>query len=70
MFAALIAFFYYARLGWLGLLGVIVTGILLLYQHSIVKKDDLSRVNAAFFTTNAFVSLILFLTGLGDLLIR
>jgi len=70
MFAALIAFFYYARLGWLGLVGVIATGALLVYQHSIVKKDDLSRVNAAFFTTNAFVSLILFLTGFGDLLIR
>jgi 4-hydroxybenzoate polyprenyltransferase len=70
MFAALIAFFYVARLGWLGLVGVIATGVLLIYQHSIVKKDDLSRVNAAFFTTNAFVSLILFLTGFGDLLIR
>ena len=70
MFAALIAFFYFARLGWLGLVGVIATGALLIYQHSIVKKDDLSRVNAAFFTTNAFVSLILFLTGFGDLLIR
>src|SRR5581483_8991057 len=53
MFAALLGFFYYARLGLIGMLGVAVTGLLLIYQHSIVKKDDLSRLNAAFFTTNA-----------------
>jgi 4-hydroxybenzoate polyprenyltransferase len=42
--------------------GVIATGILLIYQHRLVKADDLSRLNAAFFTTNAFVSVILCLT--------
>lgn len=69
MFAALVAFFHYAKLGWVGMIGVIATGLLLIYQHSIVKKDDLSRLNAAFFTTNAFVSLILFITAFGDLLL-
>lgn len=62
MFASLLAFFWAAHLGWLGLIGVIATGALLIYQHSIVKATDLSRLNAAFFTTNAFVSLILFVT--------
>ena len=69
MFAALVTFFYYARLGWVGALGLSATGALLIYQHSIVKKDDLSRLNAAFFTTNAFVSVILFATAFGDLLL-
>lgn len=66
MFAALIAFFMTARLGWLGLTGVLLTGALLVYQHRLVKPNDLSRLNAAFFTTNAFVSVILFVTMAGD----
>ncbi|HEY6332123.1 MAG TPA: UbiA-like polyprenyltransferase [Blastocatellia bacterium] len=70
MFAVLVAFFYAAQLGWIGLIGVVLTGILLVYQHSLVKADDLSRMNAAFFTTNAFVSVILFVTMASDVLIR
>jgi 4-hydroxybenzoate polyprenyltransferase len=66
MFATLVVFFALAHLNWLGLLGVIMTGALLVYQHSIVKASDLSRLNAAFFTTNAFVSVILFVTIAGD----
>ena len=46
----------------LALVGVIATGALLIYQHTLVRADDLSRLNAAFFTTNAFVSVILFVT--------
>lgn len=66
MFASLVFFFLNAHLGWLGLVGVMATGALLVYQHSIVKATDLSRLNAAFFTTNAFVSVILFVTIAGD----
>ena len=38
---------------------VIATGALLVYQHRLVRAGDLQRLNAAFFTTNAFVSVIL-----------
>jgi 4-hydroxybenzoate polyprenyltransferase len=69
MFATLVAFFWAAHLGWIGLIGVVVTGVLLIYQHSLVKPTDLSRLNAAFFTTNAFVSIILFVTMAGDVFI-
>jgi len=69
MFVVLILFFRDAHLGWLGLVGVIATGGLLVYQHSIVRADDLSRLNAAFFTTNAFVSVILFVTIASDVLL-
>jgi 4-hydroxybenzoate polyprenyltransferase len=62
MFAALVVFFWMAHLNWIGFIGVMATGALLVYQHSIVKASDLSRLNAAFFTTNAFVSVILFVT--------
>ena len=66
MFVVLVVFFWMAKLSWLGLAGVIATGLLLVYQHSIVKADDLSRLNAAFFTTNAFVSVILLITTASD----
>ena len=69
MFCALVLFFINAHLGWLGFAGVIATGALLVYQHSIVKSNDLSRLNAAFFTTNAFVSVILFVTIASDALL-
>jgi 4-hydroxybenzoate polyprenyltransferase len=69
MFASLVAFFLNAHLGWLGMVGVIATGALLVYQHSIVRANDLSRLNAAFFTTNACVSLILFVTMASDVLL-
>jgi 4-hydroxybenzoate polyprenyltransferase len=49
-------------LGPIAFAGVIATGALLIYQHRLVRADDLSRLNAAFFTTNAFVSVILLAT--------
>ena len=61
-FLALVALYSLTGLGALALAGVITTGALLCYQHTLVRADDLSRLNAAFFTTNAFVSLILFAT--------
>jgi 4-hydroxybenzoate polyprenyltransferase len=66
MFITLILFFRAAHLGWIGLIGVVATGALLIYQHSLVRPNDLSRLGAAFFTTNAFVSVILFVTMAGD----
>ena len=69
MFISLLLLFRTAGLGLMGLAGVAATGALLVYQHSIVKADDLSRLNAAFFTTNAFVSIILFVTMAGDALL-
>jgi 4-hydroxybenzoate polyprenyltransferase len=61
-FAALLALYFLTNLGILAVVGVIATGSLLIYQHTLVRANDLSRLNAAFFTTNAFVSVILFLT--------
>jgi 4-hydroxybenzoate polyprenyltransferase len=61
-FFVLILLYLMTGLGWLALIGVIATGALMIYQHTLVKPNDLSRLNAAFFTTNAFVSVILFLT--------
>jgi 4-hydroxybenzoate polyprenyltransferase len=69
-FAALVALYFLTNLGALAITGVIATGALLIYQHTLVRANDLSRLNAAFFTTNAFVSVILFLTFGGAVLFR
>lgn len=61
-FFVLILLYLVTDLGWLALVGVVGVGALMIYQHTLVKANDLSRMNAAFFTTNAMVSVILFLT--------
>lgn len=69
-FGALMDLYWKTQLGLVALVGVIATGALLFYQHRLVKADDLSKLNAAFFTTNAFVSVILFVTFGGAALLR
>jgi 4-hydroxybenzoate polyprenyltransferase len=69
-FSALVALYFVTQLGPLALLGVILTGALLVYQHTLVRANDLSRLNAAFFTTNAFVSIILFAAFGGAMLLK
>jgi len=61
-FIVLVLLYFVTGLGWLALVGVIATGLLMVYQHTLVKPNDLSKMNAAFFTANAFVSVILLLT--------
>ncbi|HVT91208.1 MAG TPA: UbiA-like polyprenyltransferase [Bryobacteraceae bacterium] len=61
---ALVASF---SLGWLSLAGIAVVIALLVYEHSLVKAADLSRVNAAFFTVNGYVSVLFFLFWAADL---
>lgn len=64
-FIVLLLLYFVTGLGWLALAGVLAVAVLMIYQHTLVKPNDLSRMNAAFFTTNAFVSVILFLTFSG-----
>jgi 4-hydroxybenzoate polyprenyltransferase len=54
--ALLASLFAIAPLHPLYLVGVAMVALLLIYEHSLVRPDDLSRVNAAFFTANAWVS--------------
>jgi 4-hydroxybenzoate polyprenyltransferase len=69
-FSALLGLYWLTQLGMVALIGVVATALLLFYQHRLVKADDLSKLNAAFFTTNAFVSVILFVTFGGAALLR
>ena len=48
--------------------GIGLTAAALVWQHAIVRPGDLSRVNAAFFTANGFVSVVLAACGIGDVL--
>lgn len=61
-FLVLVLLYFVTELNWLALAGTLAVGALMIYQHTLVKPNDLSQMNAAFFTTNAFVSVILFLT--------
>jgi 4-hydroxybenzoate polyprenyltransferase len=44
--------------GWLYAAGVVIVAALLLYEHSLVHPDDLSRLDAAFFTMNGVISVV------------
>ena len=60
--------FVYPAFGWVYWAGIAAVAALLAYEHSLVRPDDLSRVNVAFFNVNAVISLGLLLLGLADLL--
>ncbi|TWT74213.1 UbiA-like polyprenyltransferase [Allorhodopirellula solitaria] len=55
-----------AGLGWLFAAAVGLTAILVMVQHWLVRPNDLSRVNAAFFQTNAIISMVLLMAGAID----
>jgi 4-hydroxybenzoate polyprenyltransferase len=50
--------------------GVVAAGALLLYEHSLVRSDDLSNLDAAFFTMNGMISIAFFFFVLMDRLMR
>jgi len=56
------------KLGWIYGGGVAAVAGLLVYEHRLVRPDDLTRVNIAFFQVNAIVSIGLFIVGAVDLL--
>jgi 4-hydroxybenzoate polyprenyltransferase len=67
MIACLFALVSAFALGPLAMTGIAAVVALLLYEHRLVKADDLSRVDAAFFTVNGYVSVLFFLFWAGDI---
>jgi len=57
-------------MGKLAALGIIVVILLLLYEHALVRSNDLSNLNAAFFTMNGVISVLFFVFVAADLLLR
>ena len=70
MIVSLIALAISFRLGPLSAAGIVAVVILLIYEHGMVKPHDLSRVNAAFFTINGYVSLLFFAFWAADILLQ
>lgn len=59
----------YPPLGWIYGLGIAAVALLLIYEHALVRPDDLTRVNTAFFHVNAVISLGLLAVSSLDLLV-
>jgi len=57
-------------MGKLAACGVLVVILLLVYEHSLVRPHDLSKLNAAFFTMNGVISVLFFVFVAADLLLR
>jgi 4-hydroxybenzoate polyprenyltransferase len=67
MLACLVALALSFALSWLSWLGIGSIFLMLVYEHSLVKASDLSRVNAAFFIVNGYVSVLFFLFWAADI---
>ena len=52
------------NLGLVYLIGVVIVAALLIYEHSLVKPNDLSKVNIAFFNVNGYISITIFVATL------
>jgi len=61
---------YYGHFGTFYWIGAVVFTALLIYQHTLVKPNDLSKVNIAFMTTNGIASIVFALFVIADLYIR
>jgi len=70
MLGLLIALIVVFGLGKLAIVGVVVVAALLAYEHSLVASDDLSKLNAAFFTMNGVIAVVFFVFVAADLLLR
>jgi 4-hydroxybenzoate polyprenyltransferase len=70
MLLLLIALIPAFGLGKLAIAGIAVVALLLLYEHSLVRPDDLSKLNAAFFTMNGVISVVFASFVAADLLLR
>ena len=69
MIVALFALGWSYPLGRIYFVGVVAVAALLAYEHALVRPDDLSRVNVAFFQVNIAISLGLLIVSLADLLV-
>ena len=70
MVGLLVALLITFGMGKVAAAGVLVVILLLLYEHSLVRPNDLSKLNAAFFTMNGVISVLFFAAVAGDLLLR
>jgi len=70
MLALLAALVLVFGLGKFALIGLIAVFLLLTYEHSLVSKDDLNKLNAAFFAMNGIIAVVFWVFLAADLLLR
>ncbi len=70
MLGLLVALVVTFGLGKLAMVGVAAVAALLLYEHTLVRHDDLTKLNAAFFTMNGVISVVFFVFVAADRLVR
>ena len=69
MLILLVVLLFLEGLSWISFLGISLVSVLLWYEHQLVRPNDLSKVNAAFFTVNGYISIVLLIAvGLDKLI--
>ena len=70
MLTMLGVFVWAFQLGAIGVVGLVVVASLIFYEHTLVKANDLSKLNAAFFTMNGVISILFFFFVAAKVLLR
>jgi len=70
MIFSLVMLVWQLQLGPLSLAGVAAVCAMLIYEHTLVRAGDLSRVNAAFFTMNGWISVLFFVFQAADIFLH
>ncbi len=58
-----------SNLGYIYLAGVLISAAFMAYEHSLISKDDLSKLNVAFFNMNAYISITIMVFSIVDILV-
>ncbi|GAK11228.1 4-hydroxybenzoate polyprenyltransferase [Geomicrobium sp. JCM 19039] len=66
---ALLTLSFISPLGWVFFVGAVICAGIMIYEHSLVSPNDLSKVNVAFFTMNGIISLLMLFFTIGDFLL-
>ena len=65
----LLSLTFFSFLGKIYIAGILISSLFLIYEHILIKANDLSKINKAFFNMNGIVSLVLMIFTIGDCLI-
>ncbi|ARK30303.1 4-hydroxybenzoate octaprenyltransferase [Halalkalibacter krulwichiae] len=68
-FLSFVSLFFISPLGWIYFIGVLIAGAIMVYEHTLVSENDLSKLDVAFFTMNGILSLVMFIFAIGDILL-
>lgn len=70
MLALLLGLFSLLHLGAFFMIGILLVAAMLLYEHWLLRDGDLSKLNAAFFNMNGYISVVILLSTLAEVLTR